>query len=167
MSGHKITKTYAFIDGNNLYLGAKSQNIELDYRKLRLYLTHKFGVKKAFIFIGYDPDRGYLYNMLVNAGFILIHKPTVVYVENGKRTMKGNVDAELVLYSAAIEYSNYDKAIVITSDGDFTCLFSFLTEREKLSKIITPTRFYSSLFQPLSSYILPLYEIAPMVKKDK
>lgn len=167
MAEKKTGKNYAFIDGNNLYLGAKSQNIELDYRKLRLYLTHKFDIEKAFIFIGYDPDRSYLYNRLVNAGFILVHKPTVVYLENGKRTMKGNVDAELVLHSAAIEYDNYDKAIVITSDGDFTCLFNFLVERNKLGKIITPTRFYSSLFQPLSSYILPLYKIAQRIKKDK
>ena len=167
MTEHGVDKTYAFIDGNNLYLGAKSQNIELDYRKLRLYLTHKFNVKKAFIFIGYDPDRSYLYSRLVNAGFILVHKPTVVYLENGKRTMKGNVDAELVLYSAAIEYDNYDKAVVFTSDGDFTCLFNFLAERGKLGKIITPTRFYSSLFQSLSKYILPLYKIAPRIKKDK
>ena len=56
--------------------------------------------------------------------------------------MKGNVDAELVLYSAAIEYDNYDKAIVITSDDDFACLFKFLTGRGKLEKIITPTKFW-------------------------
>lgn len=37
MAERENNKTYAFIDGNNLYLGAKSQNIELDYRKLRLY----------------------------------------------------------------------------------------------------------------------------------
>ena len=162
-----LNNNYAFIDGNNLYLGAKSQNIELDYRKLRLYLTNKFNVKKAFIFIGYDPDRTYLYSNLVDAGFILVHKPTVIYHENGKRTMKGNVDAELVLHSAAIEYKNYDKAIVVTSDGDFTCLFKFLQEKEKLEKIITPTKFYSSLFQPISQFIVPLYKIAPMIKKDR
>ncbi len=63
--------------------------------------------------------------------------------------MKGNVDAELVLHSAAIEYDNYDKAIVITSDGDFRCLFEYLKEKEKLERIITPTKFYSSLFQPI------------------
>ena len=96
-------KTYAFIDGNNLYLGAKSQGIELDYRKLRLYLTHKFNVSKAFIFIGYDRNRSYLYKRLVDANFILIFKPTIIYQDNGRRIMKGNVDAELVLHSAAIE----------------------------------------------------------------
>lgn len=160
------TITYVFIDGNNLHLGAKSQGIELDYRKLRLYLTHKFNAKKAFIFIGYDPDRTYTYSRLVDAGFTLIHKPTVIYHESGKRQMKGNVDAELVLHAAAIEYDNYDKAIVFTSDGDFTCLFNYLAGKGKLERIITPTKFYSSLFQPLASYILPLKRIAKMIQKD-
>ncbi len=160
------TKNYAFIDGNNLYLGAKSQGIKVDYRKLRLYLTHKFNVAKAFIFIGYDPDRTSLYVALQNAGFLLVQKPTIKYYENGKKTMKGNVDAELVLHSAAIEYDNYDKAIVITSDGDFRCLFEYLKEKEKLERIITPTKFYSSLFQPISKYILPLKQIEPMVRLD-
>lgn len=79
----KISKNYAFIDGNNLYLGAKSQGIKLDYRKLRLYLTHKFNVAKAIIFIGYDPERTALYADLYNAGFVLVQKPTVKYYENG------------------------------------------------------------------------------------
>lgn len=157
------TKNYAFIDGNNLYLGAKSQGIKVDYRKLRLYLTHKFNVAKAFIFIGYDPERSSLYAALHNAGYILIQKPTVKYYENGKRTMKGNVDAEIVLHSAAIEYENYDKAIVVTSDGDFRCLFEYLGEQDKLGRIITPTKFYSSLLQKFRKDILPLSTIKKMI----
>lgn len=47
---------YAFIDGNNLYLGAKNQGIKLDYRKLRLYIRNKCDVEKAFIFIGFDQN---------------------------------------------------------------------------------------------------------------
>lgn len=158
-----MDNNYAFIDGNNLYLGAKAQGIRLDYRKLRLYLTNKFGVSRAFIFIGYDPERSRLYDSLHNAGFILVSKPTVKYYENGKRTMKGNVDAELVLHSVAIEYDNYDRAIVITSDGDFRCLFEYLKEKEKLERIITPTRFYSSLLQKFRKEILPLSTISKMI----
>lgn len=157
------TKNYAFIDGNNLYLGAKSQGIRVDYRKLRLYLTHKFNVAKAFIFIGYDPERSSLYAALHNAGYILVQKPTVKYYENGKRTMKGNVDAEIVLHSAAIEYEKYDKTIVITSDGDFRCLFEYLGKQDKLGRIITPTKFYSSLLQKFRKDILPLSTIKKMI----
>ena len=53
------SKNYAFIDGNNLYLGTKVQDINLDYGKLRKYLRNKFDVEKVFLFIGYDPPQYY------------------------------------------------------------------------------------------------------------
>ncbi len=156
---------YAFIDGNNLYLGVKSQGMRLDYGKLRKYLRNKLGVSRAFIFIGFDQSNTVLYSALQKYGFTLVFKPTVTYVDEstGKRTMKGNVDAELVLYSAAIEYENYDKAVVISSDGDFACLMDYLTKNNKLSKILTPTDRYSKLLKPYNEYILPLKVISRQI----
>lgn len=155
----KPLRNYAFIDGNNLYLGAKSQDIELDYKKLRFYLRDKLGAVKAFLFIGYDPRNTTLYDSLQDAGFNLVFKPTVPYIEDGQRQMKGNVDAELVLYASAVEYNNYDKAIIISSDGDFACLMRYLQENNKLGWIITPTQLYSSLLRPFGRHILPLKTI--------
>ena len=160
-------KNFAFIDGNNLYLGAKSQGIRLDYDKLRIYLKDKFHVVRAFLFIGYDFQNTELYSALQAAGFILIFKPTVPYRENGRKQMKGNVDAELVLYSAAVEYKNYEKAVIISSDGDFACLIRYLLENEKLLKIITPTEKYSSLLRPFGDFILPLMTVKGKVSIDK
>lgn len=159
MVAKQLLKNYAFIDSNNLYLGAKAQNIKLDYRSFRFYLRDKLKVAKAFLFIGYDPQNAELYNSLQLAGFILVFKPTVVYTENGHRQMKGNVDAELVLHAAAIEYDNYDKAVVVTSDGDFACLMRYLKANDKLERIITTTESYSSLLRPFGEYILPLKTI--------
>ena len=51
---------------------------------------------------------------------------------------KGNIDAELVLHSAAIEYPNYDKAVIVSGDGDFRCLHEYLIKKWKLLKIIIP-----------------------------
>lgn len=151
-----MKNNYAFIDGNNLYHGAADQRIKFDYGRLRLYLRNALGVKKAFLFIGYVQTNTALYNKLQAAGFTLVFKPTVPYVEEDKRTIKGNVDAELVLHASAIEYDNYDKAIIISSDGDFACLAEFLKENDKLGKIITPTAKYSKLLKPYNDFILPL-----------
>ena len=159
-------KNFAFIDGNNLYLGAKSQDIELDYGKLRKYLRTKFDVEKAFLFIGYDPHNTKLYSSLQTYGYVLIFKPTIVFEdEKGNRTMKGNVDAELVLHAAAIEYANYSQAVIVTSDGDFACLMQYLSDRNKLRKIITPTKKFSKLLRPFASSILPLEMIKNQIKK--
>ena len=40
---------------------------------------------------------------------------------------KGNVDAELVL-QAMIDYQDYERAVIVTSDGDFACLVRYLYE---------------------------------------
>ena len=161
MKKQNIIKNYAFIDGNNLYLGAKSQNIDLDYGEFRKYLRSKMNVNKVFLFIGYDVHNTPLYNYLQSHGYILIFKPTIPYTDEttGERTMKGNVDAELVLYSSAIEFNNYDKAIIVSSDGDFACLMRYLVDNNKLAKIITPTLKYSKLLKPYNKLILPLATI--------
>jgi uncharacterized LabA/DUF88 family protein len=41
---------------------------------------------------------------LQKSGFILVFKPAVVREGNGREIVKGNVDAEMVLHAAAIEY---------------------------------------------------------------
>ncbi|MDP3901993.1 MAG: hypothetical protein Q8Q21_00190 [bacterium] len=38
---------YAFIDGQNLYLGVSSLNWHFDYKRFRIYLKEKYGVSKV------------------------------------------------------------------------------------------------------------------------
>jgi uncharacterized LabA/DUF88 family protein len=160
---------YAFIDSQNLNLGARSLGWKIDYRKLRLYLKNKYHVERAFMFIGMVADNQELYSSLQLAGFILVFKPTIQYFEDGQSTVKGNVDAELVLYAAAVEYDNYDKAIIVSGDGDFACLAEFLKEKNKLLHIFTPNEKYSRLLIPYGSYIVHLERLKKNLayKKDQ
>lgn len=154
---------YAFIDGANLHFGLKSQGCSLDYIRFRLYLKNKYRVGKAFIFIGWIRNNQKLYRHLKQAGFELVFKPTIAYFEKGSRTYKGNVDAELVLYAAAVEYANYNQAVIVTSDGDFACLMKFLIEKRKLKKIIAPSGKYSSLLGAYRNYIVMIRNIGPKI----
>ena len=122
---------YAFIDSQNLNLGILDQGWKLDFARFRIYLKDKYKVGKAFLFIGYVMGNEARYSSLQTAGFHLIFKPTLEYKKNKKVVVKGNVDAELVLHSM-IEYSNYDKAIIVSGDGDFHCLIKYLSEEDKL-----------------------------------
>ncbi len=151
-----MAKNYAFIDSQNLNLGVRSEGWTIDYAKFRLYLKNKYSVEKAFMFIGLVQNNQKLYTALQAAGFILIFKPTIRYFEDGKETVKGNVDAELVLHASAIEYENYDKAIIVSGDGDFTCLVDYLDEHDKLLHVMTPNAKYSKLLKPFSHYIIQL-----------
>ena len=152
---------YAFIDSQNLNLGAskdlfnkKGKKIytgwKLDFKKFRVYLSDKFRVSKSFLFIGYVKEQTNLYRQLKTFGYQLIFKPTTKD-DSGKP--KGNIDAELVLHSAAIEYKNYDKAVVVSGDGDFRCLYEYLIKNRKLLRMIIPNlKAQSSLLRNFQSY---------------
>ena len=148
----KTPKNYAFIDSQNLNLGVQSAGWKIDYQKFRLYLKNKYGVDQAYIFIGKMLGNQDLYTALQKAGYILVFKPTVAYVENGKRTQKGNVDAELVLYAAAKVYDDYDKAIIVSGDGDFYCLAEYLSENDKLLRILVPNHKFSKLLKKFAKF---------------
>ena len=146
---------YAFIDSQNLHLGVEHSGWKLDYRKFRNYLRTKYNVYKAFLFIGYVPQNAGLYRYLQESGFILIFKPVLEIRRRGKSIFKGNVDAELVL-QAMIEFNNYDKAVLVSGDGDFFCLAKYLNEKNKLLKIMVPNDKYSSLLKEFAKYIISL-----------
>ncbi|MGB9706767.1 MAG: NYN domain-containing protein, partial [Microgenomates group bacterium] len=145
---------YAFIDSQNLNLGVRSQGWRLDFEKFRQYLITKYQVSKTFLFIGYVQENQALYTYLQSVGYICIFKPTLELKRNeGKTRTKGNVDAELVLH-AMIEYPKYDKAIIVSGDGDFYCLIEYLEKRGKLLKIFAPNKKYSSLLRKFAKYII-------------
>ena len=125
---------FAFIDGQNLNLGIKSLGWNLDFRRFRIYLKQKYKVAVAYYFIGYLPENRNLYSALRKYGYRLIFKPIIT---NRKAQTKGNVDADLVL-QAMLDYKNYDKAVIVTSDGDFYCLIRYLYKTNKLERVMSP-----------------------------
>jgi len=59
----------------------------------------------------------------------------VEYHKDGE--VKGNIDADLVL-QAMIDYEKYDKAVIVTSDGDFYSLVKYLYKNNKLRIVVSP-----------------------------
>lgn len=138
----------AFVDSQNVHLSIRELGWELDYSRFRIYLAEKYGVGRAYLFIGYVPDRRALYAALQQMGYICIFKPTLTYKDG---STKGNCDAELVLH-ALIEFSNYDKAVIVTGDGDFHCLIEYLISKGKLGKLLIPNQArYSALLKRFPS----------------
>ena len=132
----RVENNFAFIDSQNLNLSLRDLGWRLDHQRFRVYLREKYGVEKAFLFIGYVEGNDELYKTLQSAGFICVFKPTLKYKDG---TTKGNCDAELVL-QAMIEYPNYHQAVVVTGDGDFYCLVKYLIGKSKLRVILIPNR---------------------------
>lgn len=162
---------YAFIDSQNLNLGIQAMGWKMDWRKFRAFLAKEYNVTKAFMFIGYMVENESMYEQLHEAGYLIVLKPTLDIKaspdkeeeeadpsrqkEEAKHQVKGNIDADLVLY-AMKELPNYDQAIIVSGDGDFFGLAEYLVERRKLRLIMTPNWKYSSLLKPFEQYIVRL-----------
>jgi len=132
----KEKNNIAYINGANLHGGISGFGWTLDYARFRVWLSEKYGVKNAYIFIGLIPKYKDLYTYLQECGFTLVFKE-VIYDSNGKA--KGNCDADLVLQATQNIYENkFDKAIIVSSDGDYAGLVKFLKDRGKLKVILSP-----------------------------
>ena len=97
----KEKNNYAYIDGANLHKGVSDLGWKLDYTRFRVWLTEKYNIEMAYIFIGLIPSYKDLYKYLQESGFILVYKE-VVYDNNGKP--KGNCDADLITQAMRDSY---------------------------------------------------------------
>jgi uncharacterized LabA/DUF88 family protein len=162
----KKENNYAFIDSQNLNMNIRNQGWILDFARFRVYLTEKYGVKKAFLFMGYIKEYEKMYKFLNRTGYVCIFKPTF---ESKEGTTKGNCDAELVLQTM-IEYNNYDAAVIVSGDGDFYCLTKYLVESKKLKAIIIPNKLkFSALlkFDIFESYLRYLNDLKERLEYKK
>lgn len=174
---------YAFIDSQNLNLGTQAMGWKMDWRKFRAWLEAQYGVTRAYMFIGYLAENEAMYEQLHDAGYLIVLKPTVDVKpqesgegeaekakEEVKHAIKGNIDADLVLF-AMKELPNYDQAIIVSGDGDFYALVEYLAEQQKLKHIMTPNWRFSSLLKPFEHYIIRLdqqrHELAYHDRKKK
>ena len=157
---------YAFIDSQNLNLGIRSKGWELDFKKFRIYLNDKYNVKKAFLFIGYIKSNKKLYSNLRKVGYTLVFKSAIRYKRDGKYTIKGNVDVELVM-TAMIEIKNFNKAVIVSGDGDFYFLVKYLFKKNKLKALLVPNKKYSSLLREFQDNIFILSLEKNLLEKQR
>lgn len=126
----------AYIDGANLHKGVETLDWEFSYLRFRVWLKEKYGVEKAYLFLGFIPKYKDRYAILQEQGYILIFKD-VIFDGNGKA--KGNCDADIVVHAMQNAYEDkYNKAILVSSDGDYAPLVKFLKSKNKIEFIISP-----------------------------
>jgi len=166
MTETRPPRVFAFIDSQNLNISVQKFGWKIDWRKFRQFLADQYGVSKAFMFIGYMPENENLYEQMHEAGYMIVLKPTFDIsrprqevnpdiAPEDKKPIKGNIDADLVLW-AMKEMSNYDKAIIVSGDGDFYSLVEYLEGKGRLLHILAPSGHYSQLYNRYESYIVKL-----------
>jgi len=151
----KKENNFAFIDGQNLYMGTAKREVgawKIDLGRFRVYLGEKYGVIKAYYFLGFvQEEYQHLYEEIQSAGFILLfkeHNPAMIGMK------KGNVDSDIIFHIMKKMYKKEDfgKIVLVSGDGDYKMLVDFLIEEKRFVKILFPNRqFASSLYKKLGS----------------
>ncbi len=172
---------YAFIDSQNLNVGVQKFGWKMDWHKFRDFLSEKYGVSKAFMFIGYVPEFENMYEQLHQTGYSVVLKPTYDMTKprpeepaakepgdssepEEKKPVKGNIDAELVMW-AMKEKDNYDKAIIVSGDGDFYCLIEYLDQQKKLLKVLAVSFLFTKASQIFLTEIPTLLSLLSKISK--
>jgi uncharacterized LabA/DUF88 family protein len=160
-------KVYAFIDSQNLNVGTQKFGWTMNWIRFRKWLAEEYNVENAYMFIGYIPENEALYEQMHDAGFLVVLKQTYDMTRikeekldadgkpEEKPPLKGNVDTDLVLW-AMKELGNYQKAIIVSGDGDFFSLVEYLHSKKRLLHVMTPSGHYSQLYNAYKDYVVQL-----------
>lgn len=143
---------YAFIDGANLHFTYENIAWKIDYHKLLNFLRNKLNVSIAYYFIGNTKESADIRQKLESYGYtIKLKEPSpykteivecpycrkVIVPELNKN--KSDVDSLMTL-TVISNLNLFDKAVLITSDGDFDELVKMLLRDDKLRMVFLPCR---------------------------
>jgi len=161
----------AFVDGQNLYLGTKSEkpSWKVDLSKFRQYLSEKYEVQRAYYFLGFIDEKNQdLYEEIQSAGFILKFREHNSAMLSKK---KGNVDSDIIFDVMKRIYKKeiFDKVVLVAGDGDYKMLVDFLIEEGRFKKILFPNKgFASSLYKSITRiYFDYLLNIKHRIEQNK
>ena len=158
-----MTTNQAFIDGQNFYRNTKTWQIDLF--RFRRYLREKYGVAKAYYFLGaHEKERSRTYKLIETAGFILVfreHSNSML----GKK--KGNVDTDIVftIMAKLIDDQELGQIILVSGDGDYFKMVQYLVRKRRFYKLLAPDEHsVSSLYRRLPTCFIDILSV-PHVRR--
>jgi uncharacterized LabA/DUF88 family protein len=131
-----------FIDGANTDGAARAAGYFIDFRKAREFFVGSARFYAAFYYVAdftaSDPLQQRFFDFLSYAGYIVRRRPVKVIVdpETGERTIKGNLDTEIVL-DLLNTVDNYDVAFLFSGDSDFERAVELLRSRGKRVYVVS------------------------------
>ena len=128
-----------FIDLQNIYLAVKTieQKSKINFTALKEFLHSHDAIVTMSVFTCYDPEYKSqidFINHLALLGYRVVSKPLKKLPDG---TTKANMDLEMAM-EVMNQAPHLDEIILITGDGDFVPLVSYLCSLGKFVKVIGP-----------------------------
>ncbi len=125
-----------FIDGANMFYAQRKMGWHIDYRKVYEFYASQAQVYNAFYYTSVtnppDPGMEGFLRALTGMGYTVRRKVVkeILDQETGQTIRKANLDIEIVI-DMLTTADLYDRAILISGDGDFERAVEFLRGRGK------------------------------------
>ena len=135
----KLTMTYVFIDATNIIYGTSYYGWKMDFEKLFKYLTNRYEAKAVYYYAGVDSKNVKqlnFYKKLTDFGYKLRLVPVKIFSDGHK---KADVDSRMTFEIIKLD-KKFDKAIIMTGDGDYYWVLEYLIKTKKMVKLISHNR---------------------------
>lgn len=131
-----VERIAIFIDGANMFYAQRKMGWHIDYRKVYEFYASQAQVYNAFYYtsVTNPPDTGMegFLRALTGMGYTVRRKTVkeILDQETGQTIRKANLDIEIVI-DMLTTADLYDRAVLISGDGDFERAVEFLRGRGK------------------------------------
>ena len=159
--------TVAYVDGQNLIMGVRQEpgSWDIDLGRFRRYLCEKYGVARAYYFLGYRrKEYTKMYKYIRDSGFEIVFKDHSFEMVGKK---KGNVDSDIILHIMKLLYQDHTiDFLLVSGDGDFKPLVEFLIQEGRFIKVLFPNgKFASSLYKKIRGRYFASLDEPSILKK--
>ncbi len=111
-----------FVDHANIFFNLQKRDIRIDYKKLKEILSKDLHLVGAFVYLGVPdkipPEKESFMKYIKKAGYTIQTRPLRV-LSAGTTKQKG---IDIFIYKDMVELAEedaYDKAVLVSGDGDF------------------------------------------------
>ena len=123
-----------FIDNSNIFKGFRKYNTKADYEKLKNIIARDRDLKDIFLYEGVvypiSPVKKKWYNDLKNNSGYVIKASFDKITAN--EAIEKKIDIKMAIDIISLAYENaYDKAVLVSGDGDFIPVVDKLKEMDK------------------------------------
>ncbi len=167
-----------FIDASNLHHCQKKNGWNIDYEKLKKYLSRRGEVVGLYYFTPspHYEEKRQIENYrkfkvaLISFGYTVIDKEIKIIRTRDKQTgeivkeRKGNLDGEIVLYMLTT-YDQYDEIVFIGGDSDFEKILDYMVKNKKLVTCISNSRTTAQEIKNIAHEFIPLNTIRDYIEK--
>jgi uncharacterized LabA/DUF88 family protein len=164
-------KTSIFVDGANMFYAQKAFGWFFDPAKLKRALLGDDELVNAFWFIGVkepvDPPDKRFHDFLAASGYVVRTKKikTIWDIQSRSEIQKCNLDIEIVI-DMFNTIRNYEKAILVSGDGDFTRALELLRSSGKIITVVSTRKSVAGdLLQVVGSNFIDLADLRPQVER--